>query len=62
MSMVEHPFGTMKAMMGYPRFLPRGSTKAKAEFALVALGYNLKRAINILGIPAMLAALRPALA
>ena len=62
MSLVEHPFGTMKAMMGYPRFLLRGSTKAKAEFALVALGYNLKRAINILGVPAMLAALRPALA
>ena len=62
MSLVEHPFGTMKAMMGYPRFLLRGSTKAKAELALAVLGYNLKRAINILGVPAMLAALRPALA
>ncbi|HJS85086.1 MAG TPA: IS1182 family transposase [Acetobacteraceae bacterium] len=60
MSLVEHPIGTMKAMMGSARFLLRGSTKAKAEFALATLGYNLQRAINILGVPDMLAALRPA--
>jgi transposase len=56
---VEHPFGTMKWLMGYPRFLVRGLTKAKAELALGVLSYNLKRVINILGVPALLAALQP---
>lgn len=59
--LVEHPFGTMKWLMGYPRFLVRGLKKAKAELALTILGYNLKRVINILGVPALLAALEPAL-
>lgn len=57
--LVEHPFGTMKWLMGYPRFLVRGLKKAKAELALTILGYNLKRVINILGVPALLAALEP---
>jgi transposase len=56
---VEHPFGTMKWLM--PRFLLRGLPKAKAELALVTLGYNLKRVINILGAPILLLKLRPAL-
>lgn len=59
-SIVEHPIGTMKWMMGYPRFLLRGSLKAKAELALAVLAYNLKRLINILGVQQLLAALRPA--
>jgi len=54
---VEHPYGTMKWMMGYPRFLVRGGTKAKAELALTIMGYNLKRVITILGVPAILDAL-----
>ena len=54
---VEHPYGTMKWMMGYPRFLVRGPTKANAELALTIMGYNLKRAITILGVPAILEAL-----
>jgi len=58
---VEHPFGTLKWLMGYPRFLVRGLRKAKAELALGVLGYNLKRVINILGVEALLKALRPAL-
>jgi len=57
--MVEHPFGTMKWLMGHPRFLVRGLKKAKAEFALGVLGYNLKRVTNILGVPALLQALQP---
>ena len=54
----EHPFGTMKWLMGHPRFLVRGLIKAKAELALTVLSYNLKRAITILGVPALLQALR----
>lgn len=60
--LAEHPFGTMKWLMGHPRFLIRGVIKAKAELALTVLSYNLKRAITILGVPALLQALRPAAA
>lgn len=55
--MAEHPFGTMKWLMGLPRFLLRGLRKAKAELALGVLSYNLKRVINILGVHSLLAAL-----
>lgn len=55
----EHPFGTMKWLMGQPRFLVRGLLKAKAELALGVLSYNLKRVITILGIPTLLQALQP---
>src|ERR1700733_14028040 len=55
----EHPFGTMKWLMAHPRFLVRGLRKAKAELAFGVLCYNLKRVINILGVPALLEALEP---
>ena len=60
-SVVEHPFATLKWLMGYPRFLVRGLVKAKAELALGVLCYNLKRTINILPAQQLLRALRPAL-
>jgi transposase len=60
-AIVEHPFGTLKWLMGYPRFLVRGLKKAKAELALGVLSYNLKRVINILGVNALLKALQPAM-
>jgi DDE family transposase/transposase-like protein DUF772 len=56
----EHPFGTMKWLMAHPRFLIKGLIKAKAELALGVLNYNLKRVINILGVPALLQALASA--
>jgi transposase len=55
----EHPFGTMKWLMAHPRFLIKGLRKAKAELALGVLCYNLKRVVNILGVPALLEALQP---
>ena len=55
--MAEHPFGTMKWLMGLPRFLVRGLRKAKTELALGVLSYNLKRVINLFGVPALLRAL-----
>jgi len=58
----EHPFGTMKWLMAHPRFLVRGLRKATAELALGVLSYNLKRVINILGVPALLQALEPSTA
>lgn len=57
--MAEHPFGTLKWLMGHPRFLVRGLIKAKAELALGVLCYNLKRAMAVLGVPALLKALQP---
>lgn len=60
--MAEHPFGTMKWLMAHPRFLLSGLKKAKTELALGVLSYNLKRVINILGVPALLQALEPSTA
>lgn len=56
--LVEHPFGVIKWMMGFPRFLLRGLKKAKAELALLVLGFNLKRSVTILGVTALLGALK----
>jgi hypothetical protein len=55
----EHPFGTMKWMMGRPRFLVRGLKKAGSEWALGVLGYNIKRTIQILGPQRLIEALKP---
>lgn len=54
---VEHPYGTLKRGMNQAYFLCRGLTKVRAEMSLSILAYNLKRAINILGIEAMIAGL-----
>jgi len=47
---VEHPFGTIKQWMNQGAFLMRGLEKVRAEFSLTALVYNLRRALNILGV------------
>lgn len=47
---VEHPFGTVKRPMNAGYFLTRGLESVRAEAALVFLAYNMKRAINILGV------------
>lgn len=59
-ALVEHPFGTLKFWLGYRAFLCRGLAMVRAEFALSCLAYNLRRALNLLGTPRLLAALRPA--
>ncbi len=53
---VEHPFGSIKQWMGQGAFLMKGLEKVRAEFSLTALAYNLRRALNILGVEAMMAA------
>jgi transposase len=58
-AIAEHPFAGIKWLMGYPRFLLSGLAKAKSELALSITAYNLKRAIAILGVPALLKALQP---
>src|SRR6187397_3667703 len=54
---VEHPFGTMKARMGATLFLTKTLPKVAAEMALSVLAYNLTRAMNILGIRPLIAAI-----
>jgi transposase len=55
---VEHPFGTIKQWMNQGAFLMRGLEKVRAEFSLTALVYNMRRALNILGVETMMAAVR----
>ena len=45
----EHPFGTIKHADGFRQFLCKGKEMTTAEFALGALSYNLRRAMNIAG-------------
>ena len=53
---VEHPFGSIKQWMNQGAFLMKGLDKVRAEFSLTALVYNLRRALNILGVEAMMEA------
>jgi transposase len=52
---VAHPFGTIKHWMNQGAFLMRGLENVRAEFSLTALAYNLRRAINILGVSTLIA-------
>lgn len=49
-AIVEHPFGTIKRSWGYYYTLLKGKEKVEAEYTLVFLTYNLRRAVNILGV------------
>jgi transposase len=44
---VEHPFGTIKAVWGYKQFLCRTKPQVSAEIALAYLAYNMRRFITI---------------
>ena len=55
--LVEHPYGTIKHWMGSTHFLMKRLENVKTEMSLHVLAYNMKRAINILGVPAIMAAL-----
>ena len=54
MCLSEHPFGTIKRSMGLSYFLLKGIEKVTGEFALMCLGYNIKRAKNLLGFDKMM--------
>ncbi|MGH7701836.1 MAG: IS1182 family transposase, partial [Gemmatimonadales bacterium] len=53
-ALAEHPFGTMKRGMDQGDFLLKGLAKVRGEFSLTTLAYNLKRVINLLGVPRLL--------
>jgi hypothetical protein len=49
-ALAEHPFGTLKRWFGWDHFLVRGFEKVRGEMSLMVLGYNLVRALNVLGL------------
>jgi hypothetical protein len=54
---VEHPFGSIKQWMNQGAFLMRGLERVRGEFSLTALAYNLRRVLNIVELPKLIAAL-----
>ena len=52
---VEHLFGSIKQWMDQGAFLTRRLGNVRGEFSLTALAYNMRRAINLVGIPALIA-------
>ena len=55
---VEHPYGTIKHRMGATHFVMKRLPNVQAEMSLHVLAYNLKRVINIVGVPTLMAQLQ----
>ena len=55
---VEHPFGTIKTWMGNTHFKMRRLKNVATEMALHVLAYNMTRVMNIIGVPALIQAMR----
>ena len=53
----EHPFGTLKAWMGYTHFLTKTLPRVRTEMSLHVLAYNLKRVITIIGVKPLITAM-----
>lgn len=61
-STVEHPFGTIKAWMGWTHFLCITKPKVATEMALNVLAYNMKRVMNLIGVGKFLEVMRAVMA
>jgi hypothetical protein len=55
---VEHPFGTLKAWMGYTHFQMKTLKHVRTEISLHVLAYNFKRVLAILGVQPLLQAIQ----
>lgn len=55
---VEHPFGTLKAWMGYTHFQTKTLKHVRTEMSLHVLAYNFKRVLSILGVKPLLQAIQ----
>jgi Transposase DDE domain len=55
---VEHTFGTLKSWMGATHFLTKTLPKVRTEMGLHVLAYNMKRAMQILGVQELMYAMR----
>lgn len=56
----EHPFGTLKAWMGYTHFQMKTLKNVRTEMALHVLAYNIKRVMAIMGTGPLIAAIKAA--
>jgi transposase len=57
---VEHPYATIKHCMGATHFVMKRLPNVRAEMSLHVLAYNLRRVINIIGVPKLIAELQAA--
>ncbi len=57
---VEHPYATIKHCMGATHFVMKRLPNVRAEMSLHVLAYNLRRVINIIGVPKLIAELQTA--
>ena len=55
---VEHPYATIKHCMGATHFVMKRLPNVQTEMSLHVLAYNLKRVINIFGVPKLIAELQ----
>jgi transposase len=55
---VEHPFGTLKAWMGYTHFQTKTLKQVRTERSLHVLAYNVKRVLAIFGVTPLLQAIQ----
>ena len=53
--LAEHPFGTMKRAFNQGYLLMKGLRKVKGEVGFTMLAYNMRRAINIVGVGTLIA-------
>jgi len=56
--LAEHPWGTVKRSWGFSYFLTRRTENVRTESLLHFLAYNMKRAINIMGVQGLRVALQ----
>lgn len=55
---VEHVFGTIKDWMGQSHLKTRTLKNVATEMSLHVLAYNIKRAIALVGVPGLIAAMQ----
>ena len=53
-----HPYGTIKSWMGATHFKMRRLKNVATEMALHVLAYNMTRVMNLIGTPALIAAMK----
>lgn len=58
MCLSEHPFGTVKWYLGAHYLLCRGKEKVTGEIGLAFLAYNLRRAMNMMGVKKLVEAMK----
>jgi hypothetical protein len=56
--LVEHPFGTMNWAFNQGYLLLKGLREVKGEVGFTMLAYNMRRAINILGVGMLMALMK----